>query len=98
MEAPLLFIAFPSLLQGAPKILVGGRAEAQCLPARGWARGRSSALVSPMAVGAALRPRMDHNRLVYPDPKRWKSSVAFHQGWLGKPYPQLLAYQTLCWK
>lgn len=31
MEALLLFIAFPSLLQGAPKILVGGHGEEQCL-------------------------------------------------------------------
>lgn len=32
MEALLLFVAFPSLLQGAPKILVGGHGEEQCLP------------------------------------------------------------------
>lgn len=32
MEAPQLFIAFPSLLRGTPKILVGGQAEEECLP------------------------------------------------------------------
>ena len=32
MDALLLFIAFPSLLQGTPKILVRGHAEEECLP------------------------------------------------------------------
>lgn len=32
METPRPFIAFPSLLRGTPKILVGGQAEEECLP------------------------------------------------------------------
>lgn len=52
MEAPLLLSAFPSLLQGTPKILVGGQAE--CLFK--WSQGREKVFHSHNSDGGWLRP------------------------------------------
>lgn len=52
MEAPLLFSAFLSLLQGTLKILVGGQAECLFM----WSQGREKVFHSHDSDGGWLKP------------------------------------------